>query len=183
MTKFSFKAKYVCLKSTFRSISNSNSRQFSSSEVIEWICCSWNDKRSSTTGTFTPSFSKTATKNGAENYLTWLVRNIWQNVSSRPTGVLFRFLRMTLLAVLFPLLLRNCFLRVCLPTLFAAVLKFSLPLTTSAFPGAPNYKKSAPTHFANRKIFCRKLEIQFSQKIVQVYRIPLHVGDQYFYRM
>ena len=37
----------------------------------------------------------------------------------------------------------NCFLRVCLPTLFAAVLKFFLPLTTSAISGTANPNKSA----------------------------------------
>ena len=42
---------------------------------------------------------------------------------------------MTLLAVLFLLPLPNCFLRVCPPTLFAAVLKFFLSLTTSAISG------------------------------------------------
>ena len=42
------------------------------------------------------------------------------------------FVGMTLLAVLFLLPLLTCFVRVCLPTLFAAVFKFVLPLTTSA---------------------------------------------------
>ena len=43
------------------------------------------------------------------------------------------FVGMTLLAVLFLLPVPNSFLRVCLRTLFAAVLKFLLPLTTSNF--------------------------------------------------
>ena len=63
------------------------------------------------------------------------------------------FVGMTLLAVLFLLTLPNCFLRVCLPTLFAAVLKFFLPLTTSAISGTANSNKSAPSLFAARTIF------------------------------
>ena len=62
------------------------------------------------------------------------------------------FIRKTLLAwrtimapVLFLLPLPNCFFRVCLPTLFAAVLKLFLPLTTSAFFAAANSNMSAPT--------------------------------------
>ena len=39
----------------------------------------------------------------------------------------------------------NCFHRVCLPTLFAPVWKFTLSLTTSAISGAENSNKSAPT--------------------------------------
>ena len=55
---------------------------------------------------------------------------------------------MTLLAFRFLLPLLNCFLKVCLPTLFAAVLKFFPPLTTSAVSGTANSNKSAPTRFA-----------------------------------
>ena len=58
------------------------------------------------------------------------------------------FLGMTLLAILFLLPLPNCFLRVGLPTPFVAVLKFFLPLTTSAVSGAANSIKWAPTRFA-----------------------------------
>ena len=49
-----------------------------------------------------------------------------------------------------------CFLRVCLPTLFAAVLKFFLPLTTSAISGTTNSNKSAPKRFAAGTIHLRK---------------------------
>ena len=74
------------------------------------------------------------------------------------------FVGMTLLARRFLLLVRvrlrspapNCFLRVCLPTFFAAVLKFFLPLTTSAFSGTANSNKSAPTRFEAGTIFLRK---------------------------
>ena len=50
----------------------------------------------------------------------------------------------------------NFFLRVCLPTLFAAVLKFFLPLTTSAISGTANSNKSAPTRFAAGTIYLRQ---------------------------
>ena len=85
------------------------------------------------------------------------------------------FVGMTLLAVLFllpcrmpsdPLRLRlpspspNCFFRVCLPTLFAAVLKFFLPLTTSAISGTANSNNSAPRRFAAGTIYLRKIGIE-----------------------
>ena len=73
------------------------------------------------------------------------------------------FVGMTQLALFFllpPLHLRlpspNCFLRVCLPRLFAAVLIFFLPLTTSAISGAANSNKSAPTRFVAGTIYLRK---------------------------
>ena len=50
----------------------------------------------------------------------------------------------------------NCFLRVCLPTLFAAVLKLFLPKTTSAFSGAAISDKSVPTYFAAGTTFLHK---------------------------
>ena len=50
----------------------------------------------------------------------------------------------------------NSFLRVFLPTLFAAVLKFFLPLTTSAISGTTTSNKSAPTRFAaGTKYLCK----------------------------
>ena len=57
---------------------------------------------------------------------------------------------------LFLLPLPNCFLKVSLPTLFAAVLKFFLHLTTSAISGTANSNKSAPTRFAAGTTFLRK---------------------------
>ena len=66
------------------------------------------------------------------------------------------FVGLTLLAVLFLLPLPNCFLRVCLRTLFAAVLKFFLPLTTSANYGTANSNKSALKRFAAGTIYLRK---------------------------
>ena len=72
------------------------------------------------------------------------------------------FVGMTLLALLFLLpavRLRlpspNCFLGVCLPTLFAAVLEFFLPPTTSAISGTAN-PKLAPLRFAAGSIYLRK---------------------------
>ena len=62
----------------------------------------------------------------------------------------------TLLALLFLLPIRNCFLKICLPTLFAAVLIFFLPLTTSAISGTANSNKSAPTRFGAATINLRK---------------------------
>ena len=64
--------------------------------------------------------------------------------------------RTPMVPFLFLVLLTNCLLRVCLPTLFAAVLKFFLPLTTSAISGTANSNKSAPTRFAAGTMFLRK---------------------------
>ena len=50
----------------------------------------------------------------------------------------------------------NCFLRVCFPTLFAAGLKFFLPLTTSAISGTGNSNMSAPMRFAAGTTYLRK---------------------------
>ena len=58
------------------------------------------------------------------------------------------FVVMNVLALFFLLPLPSCFLSVCLPTLFAAVLKFFLPVTTSVISGLTNSSNSAPTRFA-----------------------------------
>ena len=55
---------------------------------------------------------------------------------------------MTLLEVFFLLPLPNCFLGVSLPTFFAGLLEFFLPLSISAVSGAANSSKSAPTRLA-----------------------------------
>ena len=66
------------------------------------------------------------------------------------------FVEMTLFAVLLLLSPPNCFFRVCFRTLFAAVLKLFLQLTTSAIFGTANCSKSAPTQFAAGTIYLRK---------------------------
>ena len=68
------------------------------------------------------------------------------------------FVGMIFLCLLPPLRLPspNCILSVCLPTLFAAVLKFFLPLTTSAISGTVNSNKSTPTRFAAGTTYLRK---------------------------
>ena len=65
------------------------------------------------------------------------------------------FVRKTLLWLI-PL--SNCFLNVCLHTLFAALLKFFLPPTTSASSGAAISIKSVPTPFAAGTTCLRKME-------------------------
>ena len=91
------------------------------------------------------------------------MRNVCKNVSPRPTDFFADIVQMTLIALRFLLpAVRvrlpspNCFLKVCLPTLFAAVLLFFLPLTTSAICGTANSYKSAPTRFAAGTIYLRK---------------------------
>ena len=65
----------------------------------------------------------------------------------------FKFLTAMLL---FCLPSRSCFLNVCLPTIWAAVLKFFFPLTTSATSGTAKSNKSAPTRFAAGTIYFLK---------------------------
>ena len=102
------------------------------------------------------------------------MRQICKNVSPRPTGLFCRFFwkdteclpasrtqapfHLLLSSPIAPFLLPlpNCFIRVCLPTLFAAVLKFFLPLTTSAISGTANSNKSAPTRFAAGALYLTK---------------------------
>ena len=67
------------------------------------------------------------------------------------------FIGMTLLELLFLLLLPVCFLRICLPTLFAAVSQLFIPLTTTAISGTTNSIKLAPLCFAAATIcLCKK---------------------------
>ena len=92
------------------------------------------------------------------------------------------FVGMTVLEVVFLLPLPNCFLKVCLPTLFAAVLKLFLLLITSAISGAANSNKSAPTRFAAGTIFLRKLGIEVLPITWARHQFSVHVVDQYLYR-
>ena len=63
------------------------------------------------------------------------------------------FVWLTLLAPVFLLPQQNCFLRVCISTLLAYVLKFFLPLSTSPISGALNSHKSTSTRFAARTVY------------------------------
>ena len=67
--------------------------------------------------------------------------------------------RLTLIALLLLLSLRNCFLRVCLLTRFAVFLKLFLPLKTSAISGTANSNKSTDTLFAAGTTYLRKNRI------------------------
>ena len=88
-------------------------------------------------------------------------REMFVRMSFRDRLICFAdFVGMTLLVVLFLLPLPNYFLSVCLPTFFAAVLIFFLPLTTSAVTGTANSNKSAPKHFAAGTIYLRKNGIE-----------------------
>ena len=90
--------------------------------------------------------------------------------------------RTPLAPFLFLLPLPNGFLRVCLPTHFAAVLIIFLRLTTSAFSGTAN-SKSAPTRFAAETIYLRRNGIAVLPITCASAPNPVHVVDQHFYRM
>ena len=93
------------------------------------------------------------------------------------------FVGLTLLSLFFLLPLPNCFLRVCYPTLFAAVLILLLPLTTSTIFDRANSNKSAPTRFAARTIYLRKNGIAVLPITCATAPNPVHVFDQHLYRM
>ena len=53
--------------------------QFSSTKVVGWISCSWDDKASSTTGTFPPRFPETATKGWYQKLLDVIIEKcLWK---------------------------------------------------------------------------------------------------------
>ena len=86
--------------------------------------------------------------------------NIWQDWWERFVKMFLRdqlacfadFVELTLLAVFLLLPVPTCFLTVCLPTFFAAVLKLYLLLTTTSVSGAANSNQSAATRFPTRTI-------------------------------
>ena len=69
--------------------------------------------------------------------------------------------------------LPKCFLRVCLPTFFAAFLKFFLRLTTSAILGAATCNRLIPTSSATGTIFLRKNGIAVFRSICACAPNPL----------
>ena len=80
---------------------------------------------------FPSKISRNRQKKFVPNYSTWITKNVWKNVFSRPTGLFCRFCwnesacpPYTCGSLLFLLPIPKCFLRVCLPTFFAAVSKF-----------------------------------------------------------
>ena len=102
-----------------------------------------------------------------------------KKISYQPTVLFCWFCWIDSACTPFLLPLPICFLRVCLPTLFAAALKVFLPLTTSAFFGATNSNKSAPTRFAAGTIHLHKTGIRDFPTTCAIAPIPLHAVDQY----
>ena len=80
------------------------------------------------------------------------------------------FVGMILLALVFLPSLVNWFLRACLPSLFAAVFKCFLHITTSTISGTATSNKSALTRFAAGRPIHAKRDLQSSQYLVQVHR-------------
>ena len=91
------------------------------------------------------------------------MRNVCKSVSSRQTDLFRRFCWNDSARTPFPNTSRppaapftQLFSQSLFPALFAAVLIFILPLTTSAVSGTPNSNKSAPTRFAAGTTYLRK---------------------------
>ena len=93
------------------------------------------------------------------------------------------FVGMIPLVVLFLLPSPNCFITVCFPTLFAAVLKFFLPLTTTAISGTANSNMSASMRFAAGTTYLRKSGIAVLPITCARARNPLPLCLQPFYSM
>ena len=96
---------------------------------------------------------------GTENQSTWLMRKICKKDCSQPTDRFGSFCwndSACISFLLFMLSLPNCFFGICLPALFAAVLNFFVPLTTSAISGVTKSNKSALTRFAAGTLYLRK---------------------------
>ena len=75
------------------------------------------------------------------------------------------------------------FFRVCHPTSYGALLKTFPAPTTPAFSGAAADIRSAPTRFEPGTISYIKIEMLFSQLLVQEHQTPFHAVDHYIYRM
>ena len=91
---------------------------------------------------------------------------------SRTTGLFGRFSGNDSACCLFPANKTQLFSQFLSATFFAAVLKSFLQITTSSLSGAAKSNKSVPTSFAAGMIYLRKkgkLELQFSQQLVQVH--------------
>ena len=144
--------------------------QFLSKEVGGQFFCPSHGKTSSTTWKFPQDSRKLQAKLGTENCSTRSMGNVCQNVSPRLTGV-FCSIRSNESACLLPVLkllsafcsfrflLLLFFSEFAVTLLFAAVLKFFVPLTTSSTVGAVNSKMSAPTNFAPGKTYWHNYRI------------------------
>ena len=106
-------------------------------------------------------FQKLPKKVDTENYSIWLARNVCRNASLWPAGLFCRLCCKDYASSFFLPPLPSCFLRVCLPTLFAAVSKCFPPLTTSAIFDAANSNISAATCFAAGTVYFHKNGIAF----------------------
>ena len=71
------------------------------------------------------------------------------------------------------------FFRDCLRTFIAAVLRSFLPLLSSAIAGTANSNKSALRRLPLGRRSYAKMELRFSQCLLQVHRLPFHAVVQY----
>ena len=130
--------------------------QFPSSEVVVWNYCSWEDKTMSTTGTFPPRLPETATKVWYQKLFDMIKeKRLWKCLFATNWFV-FQILLERLCLHSFSSTTTNCFLRVCLCTLIAGVLKIFRPIKTSAISGTANSNKSALTRFLAGTTYLRK---------------------------
>ena len=130
---------------------------------INFLFMDWQTR--SITGIFTSRLPKNSTKSWYRKPFNIVKeKNLYQ--MSLPdrlicfenfVGLILHACLSSVVALRFPLALRSCFLRVCVPPLLAANLKFSRPPTTSAISGRVNFNRTAPTRFATGTFQLRKI--------------------------
>ena len=112
------------------------------------------------------------------------MRNVHKNVSSRPTDSFCRFFWNDSACRIFPATTTQLFSQ----SLSSHTLCSCLEILPTA-NNLCNFWRSKFQQFSSYAfcswddVFRQKRELQFSQKLVQVDRIPVHVVDQHLYRM
>ena len=140
--------------------------QFLSSVAVGQIYRMWDDKASSTTGTFPAIFLEPATKVWYRRCPTWSMRIVFEIVSSQKTGLfcivcwndyvnLPYVLWVTSVSSYHYLTVFSAFV---FPYSLQITWIFSPPLLTSENSGTAHFHKSAPTFFQLGQHICVKME-------------------------
>ena len=119
------------------------------------------------------------------------MRNVCKNVSSRPTDLFSRFCWNDSARTHFPVTSRppgTSFTQLFSQSMSSHTLCSCLDIlsTTNNLCNfwQSNFQQVSTYAFCSwDDIFTQKMELQFSKKLVQVHRIPVHVVDQHLYSM
>ena len=151
---------------------NSNSVQFSSSEVERKISRSCDNKILSSTGLSLQGLQKLPQIVGTENCTRSLVRKVCKDVFSRLTGLFCGFWWNDLHAVFSLLPLSICFLKFCLPTFFAAVLNFLLPINNLCKFWSSKIQQDSTHVFCRDDVFTQKVNCGSSNNLCKCNETP-----------